>query len=112
MPSAEGVGCTIGIAYLENISVLHYSVSISLNVLLTLMIVARLVLHTRNIRTSMGIAGIGGLCKVIITMLIESSVIYATSSLLVLVPLSTREVDPGGFMFILAETQARALPRP
>ena len=62
----------------------YFSISLSLNVLLTLMIVARLVLHTRNIRTSMGIAGIGGLCKVIITMLIESSVIYATSSLLVI----------------------------
>ena len=112
MPSAEGVGCTIGIAYLENISVLHYSISISLNVLLTLMIVARLVLHTRNIRTSMGIAGIGGSCKVIITMLIESSVIYATSSLLVIWLLGTGMGGSSGFLFILAETQARALPRP
>ena len=113
MPSAEGGGgCTLGIVSLKNISVSHYSISISLNVLLTLMIVARLVLHSRNIRTSMGIAGIGGLCKVIITMLIESSVIYATSSLLVIWLLGTGMGGSSGFLFILAETQARALPRP
>ena len=76
------------------------------------MIVTRLVLHGRDIRSSMGIAGIGGLCRAVITMLIESSVIYATSSLLVLVPLSTAVVNPSGFLFILAETQARALLRP
>ena len=76
------------------------------------MIVTRLVLHGRDIRSSMGIAGIGGLCRAVITMLIESSVIYATRSLLVLVPLSTAVVNPSGFLFILAETQARALLRP
>ena len=100
------------IASLPAIDVPHYSLSISLNILLTLMIVIRLALHTRNIRTGMGVPGVGGLYKTIITMLVESSVIYATSSLLVLVPLSTREVDPGGFMFILAETQARIFPQP
>ena len=76
------------------------------------MIVTRLVLHSRNICTGMGVPGVGGLYKTIITMLIESSVIYATSSLLVLGPLSTGEVDSSGFLFILAETQARALPYP
>ena len=73
MPSAEsGGGCIAWVAVLRNISIPHYSISISLNVLLTLMIVTRLVLHGRDIRTSMGIAGIGGLCRAVITMLIES----------------------------------------
>ena len=108
-PSADG--CILWTVDLKNISVPHYSVSILLNVLLTLMIVARLVLHSRNIRTSTGVAGIGGLCRVIITMLIESSVIYATSSLLVLLLLSTGRGGSNGFMFILVETQVRALPR-
>ena len=108
MPSADG--CILWTVDLKNISVPHYSVSISLNVLL--MIVARLVLHSRNIRTSTGVAGIGGLCRAIITMLIESSVIYATSLLLVLLLLSTGRGGSNGFMFILAETQVRALPRP
>ena len=76
------------------------------------MIVIRLVLHTRNIHTSMGIAGIGGLCKAIITMLIESSMIYATSSFLVVGLLSTGAFISSGFIFILAETQACAPLRP
>ena len=58
----------------------------------------------------MGAPGASGLYKTIITMLVESTVIYAASSLLVLGPLSTGEVDSSGFLFILAETQARALP--
>ena len=113
MPSADWYGsCLLWIAYLKNISDSHYSISISLNVLLTLMIVIRLVLHSRKIRTSMGIAGIGGLCKAIITMLIESSMIYATSSFLVLGMLNTGVFTSSGFLFILAETQARTLLRP
>ena len=76
------------------------------------MIVTRLVLHTRNIRASMGIAGIGGLCKAIITMLVESSVIYAMSSFLGLGLLGAGAFISSGFLFILAETQARALLRP
>ena len=51
----------------------YFSISLSLNVLLTLMIVIRLMLHARDIRASMGGTGIGGLYKVIVTMLIESS---------------------------------------
>ena len=113
VPFAEGAdGCIPWIVTFAAIGIPHYSISISLNILLTLMIVTRLVLHSRNICTGVGVPGVGGLYKTIITMLIESSVIYATSSLLVLVPLSTREVDPGGFMFILAETQARIFPQP
>ena len=53
----------------------YLSVSVSLNILLTLMIVIRLILHTRNVRTAMGMSGIGGLYKTIIVMLIESCVI-------------------------------------
>ena len=44
-----------GLAYL--------SISLSLNVLLTLMIVIRLILHARNARVAMGITGGGGFCQ-------------------------------------------------
>ena len=60
----------------------YFSISLSLNVLLTLMIVVRLILHTRSIRTSTGKGGINGLYMVIVTMLIESSALYGVSSLL------------------------------
>ena len=113
VPFAEGAdGCIPWIVTFAAIGVPHYSISISLNILLTLMIVTRLVLHSRNICTGVGVPGVGGLYKTIITMLIESSVIYATSSLLVIWLLGTGMGGSSGFLFILAETQARALPRP
>ena len=63
----------------------YISISLSLNVILTLMIVIRLILHTRNVRTAMGETGSGGLCKAIITMFIESCTLFAVNSVLVLV---------------------------
>ena len=89
----------------------YFSISLSLNVLLTLMIVIRLILHTRDIRASMGGTGISGLYKVIVTMLIESSALYAVSSLLVLGPSSAENSTADIFMPILVETQVRAFPR-
>ena len=89
----------------------YFSISLSLNVLLTLMIVIRLILHTRDIRASMGGTGIGGLYKVIVTMLIESSALYAVNSLLVLGPSSAGNSASDIFIPILAETQVCASSR-
>ena len=89
----------------------YFSISLSLNVLLTLMIVVRLILHTRSIRTSTGKGGINGLYMVIVTMLIESSALYAVSSLLVLGPSSAGNSAANIFIPILAETQVRAFLR-
>ena len=85
----------------------YFSISLSLNIILTLMIVIRLILHTRNTRTALGIAGIGGLCKTIITMLIESCALYAVSSLLVIGPWGAGDRITNFFLFILPETQVR-----
>ena len=90
----------------------YFSISLSLDVLLTLMIVIRLILHARDTRASMGKTGIGGLYKVIVTMLIESSALYAVSSLLVLGPASAGNNVADIFLFILAETQVRAFQQP
>jgi len=80
-------------------------ISVSLNVLLTLMIVIRLALHSRSVRAARGVpAGISGLYKTIITILIECSALYAVASLLVL-GTPTANI----FMPVLAETQVRAL---
>ena len=86
----------------------YYSISISLDILLTLMIITRLILHTRNVRTALGLRGVGGLSKAIITMLIESCALYAVSSLLVLGPLSVRNDASVIFVPILSETQVGA----
>jgi hypothetical protein len=50
------------------------------------MIVIRLVLHDRNIRAATGSrSGIGGLSKTVVTMLIESSALYAVNALAMIV---------------------------
>ena len=65
----------------------YFSICASLNVLLTLMIAGRLALHNRNMRNAIGASsGAGGLYKAIITMLVESSAVYAISCLLYMVP--------------------------
>ena len=90
----------------------YYSISLSLNIPLTLMIVVRLILHARNIRTALEGTGIGGLCKAIITMLIESCVLYAVSSLLVIAPWGASSRIAYTFLPILDQTQVRAFPWP
>jgi len=91
---------------LSNPTIPYFSISVSLNVLLTSMIVIRLVLHNRNIRAIMGApVGISGFHKTIITMLIESSALYAVSSLLVVGKSTTRIAYL--FMPILSEIQVR-----
>ena len=89
----------------------YFSISLSLNVLLILMIIIRLILHARNTRTALGMAGIGGLYKAIIGMLVESSAIYAVSSLLVIVPWGIRNYTANTFFLIIAQTQVRPFSR-
>ena len=68
------------------ISLSFYVISVSLNVLLTLMIVTRLILQKRNIQNAMGTAhGSGGLYNTIVTMLVESCAISALTYILYIV---------------------------
>ena len=95
-----------------NFGLPYFSISISLNVLLTLMIVVRLALHSRNIRSAMGApVGISGLYKAIVTMLIESSALYAVNSLLFIGPWAAGNHAADIFLPILAETQVRVFLR-
>ena len=71
------------------------------------MITIRLILHVRNIRTAMGITGIGGLSKAIVTMLIESCALYAINSLLVIVLWVTGYNDVITFVPVLSQTLVR-----
>jgi len=86
----------------------YLSISVSLNVLLTIMIVIRLILHSRNILATRGAAGRIGLYRAIITMLIESSALYAVNSLLLIGLLGAGNHAADTFLPILAETQVRA----
>ena len=88
----------------------YFSISLSLNIILTLLIVARLALHSRNIRNAMGApAGASGLYEIIITVLVESCAIYAVTSLLFVVPWGTKSHVADIFLPILAEIQVRAV---
>ena len=88
----------------------YYLISLSLNVLLTLMIVGRLALHSRNIRNAIGASsGAGGLYTAIITMLVESSAIYAIGCLLFVVPNITGSVSQAIFASTIGEIQVRTV---
>ena len=89
----------------------YYSISLSLNIILTLMIIIRIALHTRNTRAAMGITGIGGLCTTIITMLVESCALYAASVLLVIGSWAARSPIENFFGSIIGQIQVRGFAR-
>lgn len=61
-----------------NFATAYFSIFLALNVLLTLLVVARLVLHSQNVRKAMGFSnGVTGFYTAIITMLVESYALYA-----------------------------------
>jgi len=89
----------------------YLSISLFVNVLLTLMIVVRLVLHSWNTRTATGSpAGTSGLYKSIATMLIESSALFAVSSLITVVLWTIDHPVGNAFPLILSETQVCGSP--
>ena len=91
----------------------YISLSATLNVLLTLMIVVRLVMRGRSIRVTTGSsAGIGGLYKTIATMLVESSALFTVSSVLLIGTWAAGNPISTLFTFILAENQVRNFPQP
>ena len=103
---------------LSEFSVPYISISVSLNVLLTLMIVIRLALHGRNIRTApRSLAGISELYKAASTMFIESCALFSMNSLLVVGALvSGRNSIRGSYVVdiffpILAEIQVCTFPQ-
>ena len=86
----------------------YFAISLALNLLLTTMIVIRLVLRSRSIRNAMGAPAITiGLSKAALTMLIESSALYAGSFLLFVVPWTANSTVASIFLPILANVQVR-----
>ena len=96
-----------------NLSIPYTSISVSLNIILTLIIVIRLMLHGRNIRAATGSpAGAGGLYKAVATMLIESCALYAVNSLLLIGLWAADSAATGIFLPTLCEIQVRAFLQP
>ena len=93
-----------------NLGLSYFSISVSLNVILTLMIVIRLILHSRNIQNAMGAeARATRIYKTIVTMLIESSALYAASFILYIGPWGANSDISDVFFSLLVDTQVRAL---
>ena len=100
-------------AILREISLPYVSVSVSLNVLLTLMIVTRLIVHGRNVRAATGSpAGISGLYKAVASMLIESSALYSMNSLVLIGLWATKSDAAGVFLPVIAEIQVCDFAQP
>ena len=96
---------------IEDFGTPYYSISLALNVILTLMIVGRLIIHGKNVRNAMGSpSGVNGLYKAIVGMLVESCALYAVSYLLFMVPWAAGSPVSNAFFPILAETQVRTIP--
>ena len=86
----------------------YFSVSFSLNVLLTSMIIIRLTLHKRNVRDAMGAAaGAGGLYKAIITVLVESSALWVVCFILYVGPWAAKSFVQYIFLQVFAQIQVR-----
>ena len=96
-----------------NFRIAYTSISLSLNVLLTLMILVRLVLRAENVRAATGSpAGLSRLYKTIATVFIESSALYAVNSLLLI---GVRIADSSAeaiFLPVLGQVQVRVFPWP
>jgi hypothetical protein len=89
-----------------------FATTLSLNLLLTLMIVIRLILHSRSIRKALGsLAGPGasGLYEAIVTVLVESSAVYTVSFLLVVVSWGVNNSIENTFLLVLPNIQVRGV---
>lgn len=87
----------------------YYSISLALNILLTLLIITRLILLRRNIRRAMGASNrSGGLYTAVVTMLVESCALYVITLLLFSVPWAVGDWVREIFFGILPATQVIA----
>lgn len=87
----------------------YLTISFSLNILLTLMIVTRLILHRRNNKAAMGsMDSVGGLYKAIVTIIVESYALYAVTFLLFIIPWAARSYTQYVFLQVLSQIQVIA----
>jgi hypothetical protein len=94
-----------------NVTVSYYSISISLNVLLTLMIFIRLILYSSNIQNfTWATVGVSGVYKATVTTLVESSALYAVAFLVYIGPWTADSSLALVFSPVLGGIQVRADP--
>ena len=108
-----GTGFNSAIATIVDIDTAYYSISLSLNVLLTLMIVIRLAMHVRNIRKATGASnsssGLHTAAAAVATMLVESCAIYAVALLAYVVSSNFQAWVVALFSPVVGSIQVRAV---
>ena len=88
----------------------YFSITFSLNVLLTLMIIARLIRYNKNIRSAVGaLDGVDAWYRSIIIIFVESCAPYAISLLLYLGPHAGKHNVANAFYPMIAEAQVRVV---
>lgn len=93
-----------------NLGVPYFSISLLLNVFLTLMTVIRLLRHSRDIRDALGpLVKPNRLYKAIVTILVESSALYAVTLILFIGPWGAENGAQFIFFPILAQIQVRTV---
>lgn len=106
--------CTAWGSGTVNIGTPYYSVSVALNVVITAMIIARLALHNRQLQDAVGpsLRRSDGFYDSVVSMLIESSALYAVTFVLFIIPWAIN--NPAEFIFypFLAQTQVGAVFTP
>jgi hypothetical protein len=109
----EGSGPRVESVASINFATAYFSICLALNVVLTLMIVTRLIMHVRGLRKTTGAPdGSGGLYTVastVVTMLIESYALYAAALLLYIVPWALNSWVLGPFSKAPGPIQVRAV---
>ena len=96
-----------------NIATSYNAICLSLNIILTLMIVLRLIVHIRNIRNATGASGrSGGLhttAATVAMMLVESSALYAGVLLAYTIPLAMNSLVMTLFSGVTNAVQVRVV---
>ena len=91
-----------------NFGIAYYPISLALNLLLTLMIVIRLALHSREFRKALGAPDTArGLYTTVIATLVESATPYTVSFLLYIGPWLAGTSASDIFSILLPEAQVR-----
>ena len=85
----------------------YHSISLSLNILLTLAIIVQIFLHARNIRDATGayLGGVGSHAAYVVTILVESYALYAVSYLLYLILAAANSPSVEVFSTVLVASQ-------
>lgn len=92
-----------------NFGVLYFSISLSLNILLTSMIVGRLILHNRSIRNMVGASStFGGLTSFVNVILVESCALCGVGSALLIGAWSAESYLTEYFSWVFVATQVIA----